>query len=62
MKLKLELFLAGLVIGRCALHLVCAVKTGRVKLHWAGIVREFTPEPEPDNWDGNAARIFRNVK
>ena len=62
MKLKLEMFLAGLVLGRIALHVVALAMDGKLRWHVAGIAREFKPMAEPQNWDGNAAQIFKNVK
>ena len=62
MKLKLEMFLAGLALGRIALHVVTLAMDGKIRWHAAGIVREFAPVAEPQDWDGNAAEIFKNVK
>jgi hypothetical protein len=41
MKLKLELLLAGIAMGRVLLHLCCLMIDHHIRFHLAGIGREF---------------------
>ena len=59
MKLKLEMFLAGLVLGRIALHVVTLAMDGKLRWHVAGIAREFKPMAEPQNWGGTRRKFLR---
>ncbi len=58
---KLQMTLAGVALGRIALHLCAIVSGGKVRWHWRGILREVTPD-EPANWDGDAGEIFKSVR
>jgi len=32
-------------LGRVLLHLVCLARDGKVRWHWAGVMRELRPRP-----------------